>query len=210
MDPPDHTPINLIRVFDFYVTVMFLISLLRRWDVYLDAIKLLVGVRGRWPKLMGRLREHQSLLLNWSFFRPAILALALTVLQLVVSRVIYPQAVVTFAILDAWWWYAAIFVTMVPMVAVDLYFIIRVAKFDRDAAEKQLDDAEGWLGGKGRLVRIFTFGIVNPSKMVDTELKKGLETARASLNASLWWVSLQIALRMAFGLTLWTVWFVHR
>lgn len=210
MNPPDHTPINLIRVFDFYVTVMFLISLLRRWDVYLDAIKLLIGVRGRWPKLMGRLREHQSLLLNWSFFRPAILALALTVLQLVVSRVIYPQATITFAMLDAWWWYAAIFVTMVPMVAVDLYFIIRVGRFDRDAAEKQLDDAEGWLGGKGRLVRIFTFGIVNPSKMVDTELKKGLETARASLNRSLWWVSLQIALRMSFGLTLWTVWFVHR
>jgi len=208
--PPEEQPINLIRVFDFYVTVMFLISLLRRWDVYLDAIKLLVGVRGRWPKLMGRLREHQSLLLNWSFFRPAILALLLTVAQLVVSRVIYPQAVVTFAILDAWWWYAAIIVTMVPMVAVDLYFLIYVAKFDRDAAEKQLDDAEGWLGGKGRLVRIFTLGIVNPKRIVDTELQKGLETARASLNRSLWWVSLQIALRMSFGLTLWTVWFVHR
>jgi small-conductance mechanosensitive channel len=208
--PPEPTPINLIRVFDFYVTVMFLISLLRRWDVYLDAFKLLIGVRGRWPKLMGRLREHQSLLLNWSFFRPAILALLLTVAQLVVSRVIYPQAVVTFAILDAWWWYAAIFLTMIPMVAVDLYFLIYVAKFDRDAAEKQLDDAEGWLGRKGRMVRIFTFGIVNPKRIVDSELQKGLESARASLNRSLWWVSLQIVLRMSFGLTLWTVWFVHR
>ena len=210
MDPIERPPINLIRVFDFYVTVMFLISLLRRWDVYLDAIKLLVGVRGRWPKLMGRLAEHQSLLLNWSFFRPALLALALTVLQLVVSRVIYPQATITFATLDAWWLYAIILVPLIPMLAVDLYFILRVGRFDRDATEKQLDDAEGWLGGKGRLVRIFTLGIVNPKRIVDTELQKGLESARGMLNASLWWVSLQIALRMSFGLTLWTVWFVHR
>lgn len=208
--PPEQPPVNLIRVFDFYVTLMFVISLLRRWDVYWNAVRILVAVRGRWPKLMGRLAEHQSVLLNWSFFRPALLALLLTVVQLVVSRVIYPRANLTFPMLDSGWWVAAIVVPMVPMLAVDLYFIVRVAKFDHDEAVKYLDQAEVWLGRKGRLVRVLTLGIVNPKRIVDAELQKSLATAQASLSASLWWVSVQIGLRLAFGLSLWAVWFAHR
>ena len=44
-----------VRVFDFYVTLMFLISLVRRWNVYVNAIRILITVRGRWPKLIARL-----------------------------------------------------------------------------------------------------------------------------------------------------------
>src|ERR1700754_4538921 len=62
--PPEQPPINLIRVFDFYVTLMFVISLVRRWDVYVNAIRILIGVHGRWPKLISRLTEHRSLILN--------------------------------------------------------------------------------------------------------------------------------------------------
>ncbi len=123
--PPEQQPLNLIRVFDFYVTLMFVISLVRRWDVYLNAVRILVAVRGRWPKLISRLSEHSSLILNWSFFRPAILALVLTAVQLVVSRLIFPKA-------------------------------------------------------------------------------------RLTGPPSLWWVSVQIGLRLLFGLTLWTVWALHK
>src|SRR5687768_16817454 len=120
--PPDQ-PLNLIRVFDFYVTLMFVISLVRRWTVYVNAIRLLFAVRGRWPKLVERLSEHSSLILNRSFFRPALLALGLTVVQLVASRVIFPQAVLTGEQLQAeWWWIPLILVPLVPMVAVDIYF----------------------------------------------------------------------------------------
>src|SRR6187401_1200786 len=83
--PPDE-PQNLIRLFDFYLALMFLISLVRRWSVYVNALRILVAVRGRWPKLIQRLREHQSLILNWSFFRPAAIALILMVMQLIASR----------------------------------------------------------------------------------------------------------------------------
>src|SRR6266540_2953007 len=103
--PPEQQPLNLIRVFDFYVTLMFVISLVRRWDVYLNAIRILIGVRGRWPKLIARLGEHKSLILNRAFFRPAVLALVLTAAQLVASRVIFPQAKLYGEQLRAeWWW----------------------------------------------------------------------------------------------------------
>ena len=88
-------PTNLIRIFDFYLALMFLISFLRRWGVYMDALRLLVAVRGRWPKLIQRLGEHKSIILNWSFFRPAFLALFLMLTQLVVSRLIFPSAALT-------------------------------------------------------------------------------------------------------------------
>lgn len=207
---PESPPINLIRVFDFYVTLMFVISLVRRWDVYLNAIRLLISVHGRWPKLISRLAEHRSLILNRSFFRPALLALGLTLTQLIASRIIFPQAVLLGEQLRTqWWWVPVILVPLVPMLLVDVYFIVRVGKFDHDETVKYFDQAEGWLGWKGPLVRAVTLGFVNPQRMVDDEVRKNLTAYQSTLQASLWWVSVQIGLRLTFGLTLWAVWAVH-
>ena len=206
-----HGPTNLNRVFDFYLALMFLISLVRRWTVYWDAVYILVAVRGRWPKLLTRLAEHQSLLLNWAFFRPVVLALFLTVIQMICSRLIWPQAVLTRADLTAeWWWVPVILVPLVPMLAVDLFFVIRVGTFDRVETVKYLDQAETWLGWKGPVVRALTFGIVNPRKIVDAEVKKNLAEIGTTVRNSMWWVSVQIGLRVLFGLTLWAVWVFHK
>jgi hypothetical protein len=207
---PPNQPLNLIRLFDFYLTLMFAISFLRRWNVYMNAVRILIAVRGRWPKLIQRLGEHKSIILNWSFFRPAILALILTIIQLIASRMVWPYAVLTGPELhEEWWWLPVVLVPMIPMLAVDIYFIVRVARFDHDQTVKYFDMAEGWLGWKGPLVRLATFGIVNPKRMVDMELKKSLTEYQSTLTASLWWVIAQTTLRLAFGLTLWTVWAVR-
>ena len=208
--PPDQSQ-NLIRLFDFYLALMFLISLVRRWSVYVDAIRILVAVRGRWPNLIHCLREHQSLILNWSFFRPAVIALMLMVVQLIASRLVWPQAVLTRPQLEhEWWLVPVILVPMIPMLLVDLYFVIRVGKFDHGETVKYLDQAENWLSWKGPLVRALTLGIVNPQRMVDEEVKKSLAEMQTTLTNSLWWVITQTTFRLAFGLTLWTVWFFQR
>ena len=103
-------PLNLIRVFDFYLAIMFIVSLVRRREVYWNAIRLLIAVRGRWPRLVQRLGEHSSLLLNWSFFRPAVLAMVLTILQMICSRVIWPDAVLLGSALQDEWWKLAVIV----------------------------------------------------------------------------------------------------
>src|SRR5262245_65703893 len=66
--------LNLIRVFDFYLAVMFLFSLLRRWRVYRDAMLILVSVRGRGPRLLDRMARYKGEVVNWGTFRPAVLA----------------------------------------------------------------------------------------------------------------------------------------
>jgi hypothetical protein len=207
--PPDQ-PQNLIRLFDFYLALMFVISLVRRWAVYVNALRILIAVRGRWPKLIQRLGEHKSVILNWSFFRPAAIALLLMLVQLIASRLVWPQAILTRPQLEReWWLLPVILVPMVPMLLVDLYFIFRVGKFDHGETVKYFDQAERWLGWKGPVVRALTLGIVNPQKMVDEEVKKSLTEMQTTLTASLWWVIVQTTLRLAFGLTLWTVWAFH-
>jgi hypothetical protein len=206
--PPE--PLNLIRVFSFYLTLMFLMSFVRRWDVYWNAIRILVAVRGRWPKLINALGEHKSIILNWSFFRPAILSFVLAVVQIIASRWVWPYAVITGPELQQEWWLVAIIlVPLLPMLAVDFYFILRVGKFDHGETVKYFDQAENWLGWKGPVVRVLTLGIVNPKKMVDDEVRKSLEQMQSTVTTSLWWVIAQASLRLAFGLTLWTVWAIH-
>lgn len=207
---PPHQPLNLIRLFDFYLAMMFMISFLRRWDVYLNAVRILIAVRGRWPKLITRLGEHRSIILNWSFFRPAILALIVTFLQLIASRLVWPYANLTGPELqDEWWWLPIILVPLIPMLAVDIFFIVRVGRFDHNETVKYFDMAERWLGWKGPLIRFATLGYINPHRMVDEELRKSLTEYRSTLASSLWWVIAQTSLRIAFGLTLWTVWAIR-
>ncbi len=209
--PSESPPINLIRVFDFYVMLMFVISIVRRWPVYLNALRVLVAVRWRWPKLMARLAEHRSLILNWAFFRPVALALAIAIAQLIASRIIFPKATLTVReLLDEWWWILLILVPMLPMLAVDMYFIIRIGRFDHNETVKYFDQAENWLGWKGPLVRIVTLGYIDPRRMVDEEVRKSLSAYQSTLRWSIWWVTLQMGLRLLFGLTLWSVWAVHR
>lgn len=199
--------LNLIRLFDFYLALMFFISFLRRWDVYLNAIRILIAVHGRWPRLIQRLGEHKNIILNWSFFRPALLALVLAIMQMIASRMVWPYASLTFPDLqEQWWRLVAILVPLIPMLAVDGYFIIRVARFDHDETVRYFDMAESWLRWKGKLVHLATLGVVDPRRMVDVELKKSLKEYRSTLTSSLWWVIAQTGLRLTFGLTLWLVW----
>jgi hypothetical protein len=201
--------LNLIRVFDFYLAVMFLFSLLRRWRMYRDAVLIVVAVRGRWPRLMARMAVHRDEVLNWMTVRPVALALMLTVTQMIASRMIWPTAEITGKDLtDAWWKAALVLAAFVPMALVDGYFLIRVGRFDRGETEKYLDRAEKWVGTwRARTVRIVTLGYVNPDRMVDVEVKKSLSQIGASVVWSMRWVSTQIALRLVFGLVLWGTWF---
>ena len=199
---------NLIRVFDFYLASMFLLSFARRYVVYWDALRLLVSLRGRWPKLLDRLRQHHGVLVTREVIRPLLVALGLTVIQMICSRVIWPRAALTvWEVEQSWWRLATVLVAAVPMIAVDVYFLIRVGRFDRTETEKYLDLAEHWLATwKTPLIRLGTLGYVNPDRMVEDELKKGLQQIGETVSWASRWVAVQVACRVAFGLVIWLMW----
>jgi hypothetical protein len=206
MDPP--RPANLIWAFDFYLAVMLLLSVARRYLVYWDALLLVGKFRGRWPKLIDRLKQHHGVLVTREVLRPLFLAVALTAVQMICSRVIFPRATLTAEeVWASWLALVPLVAAAVPMVAVDVYFLVRVGRFDRGATEQYLDQAEHWLGTwKTPAIRLATLGYVNPQRIVDAEVKKGLEQLGAAVSWASWWVSVQVALRVAFGTTIWLVW----
>ena len=207
----DFLRINLIHLFTFYLSAIFVIGTLRRLSQYREIALLVKGMRGRWPQLWQQIKKHGGLLISWSTFRSASVALVLMTVQLVCSRLIWPEANISFRDLFLEWWMVAIVALAgIAMLGVDLYFVVRVGRIDRMETERYLDQAEHWLTSwKAPFVKVFTFGIVNPRKIVDEEVRKAMEGGKGMLNRNLWWMSLQAFLRVLFGLCLWICWAVH-
>ena len=59
------------------------------------------------------------------------------------------------------------------MIAFDVYGTARVGQIDQVEMEKYFGQAEFWLGSKtAHVVRVVTFGYINPRKMVAEEVQK--------------------------------------
>lgn len=199
--------VNLIRLFTLYLTLMMLISLWRRWRVYADAVRLGWSTFTKRKRLLGRLGPQLQLLVTRSVVVPFVLVVILTVVQWVCSRLIWPQAEVPLGDVGGTWWkLLLVVVPAVPMLGVDVYFLVRVGRFDRLSTEEYLDYAERWLGWRGRVVRAATVGVVNPTRIVDAEVKKSMEYLGQTAQWAMWWTSAQSVLRVAFGLLVWLLW----
>jgi hypothetical protein len=134
-------------------------------------------------------------------------------LQLLASRLVWPDAGrppfgLTVQRVAEHWQAAVIVLPLgLAMLALDLYFLVRVGALDRATMEKYFDQAEYWLSSRtAHVVRIFTLGYVNPRQMVAVEVGKALTELCRMLNNSFWWVTLQVGLRLLFGLSLWLTW----
>jgi hypothetical protein len=197
--------LDLIRFFDFYLAVVFLTSTYLRFRQYRDVASITWAVPGRWPRLLQLLNQHKTILLTWSFALPTVLAFCLMLIQWLASMYFWHQASLTVGEVTekplAW---PVLAVFGAAMVGVDLYCTFVVGEVDRTATEKYFDQAEYWLKSwKAPVVRFFTLGRINPRKMVAVEVQKALVDASRLINSSLWWVTAQIGLRVAFGLAMW-------
>ena len=204
--------LDLIRFLTFYLMLAFVAGTVRRIGQYLSIGRLVVTGPGRWPRLLALVKQHRMLFLTWSTVLPALLALLLSMVQLVASREIWPQARLTAGELAQHAWALALVVPLgLGMLAVDGYGIIVVAAIDRALMERYFDQAEYWLRSRtATVVRVFTLGYVNPRRMVAVEVQKALIEASRLLNTTLWWVTVQVGLRIAFGLSLWVTWALLR
>ncbi len=200
--------LNLIHVFDFYLASMFFLSTLRRFEQYRAVAAILFAAPGRWPRLLKEMKQHRSIFVTWSTLRPAALTLSLLIINAIASRLIWPHAMVTPKDLLNDWTYLPIFaIALAGMLAVDSYFLIRVGRIDRVETELYLDKAEHWLTTwKAPVVRFFTLGYVDPRRMVSEQTRTALTEISNLINRNLYWMSLQVGLRVIFGLVLWGAW----
>lgn len=200
--------LNLIHFLDFYFMLMFVIGTLMRVGQYREVGRLVLAGTSRWPRLLELVKGHRMIFLTWATVLPAMLALGLSVVQLVASRQVWPQATLTIAELGEVWLARLVVLPLgVSMVAFDIYSAFAVGAFDRREMEKYFDQAEYWLRSRtAHVVRIFTFGYINPRRMVAVEVQKALTDVSRLLQQSLWWIAAQVGLRVAFGLAVWSVW----
>ncbi len=197
--------LNLIRFFDFYLAVAFLVSTTLRVSQYRAVVGLVRAVPSRWPRLFKLVKEHFTIFLTWTTILPAALAFLLCVIHTLACRMIWPHADLTPTDLTVHWQSLLITTTLgLAMVGVDVYGTFRVGEVNRELMQKYFDQAEYWLRSwTAPVVRIFTFGYINPRHMVTLEVRKALIEASKLINSTFWWVCVQTGLRVAFGLALW-------
>jgi hypothetical protein len=202
--------LNLILFFDFYLAATFLLSTAARVRQYAAVLALVRSLSSRWPRLLDLIKQHRSIFLTWETIAPAALALGLLLLQMLASRLLWPDAgrppdgLTLARLVEHPLAIPFVGIFGAAMLAVDVYFILVVSEVDRPAIEKYLDQAEFWLKSwAAPVVRTVTFGWVNPRKMVAVEVRTALLSASKMLNANLWWIVLQTALRIGYGVSLW-------
>jgi hypothetical protein len=197
--------LNLIRFFEFYLALAFVASTAMRLRQYAAVVRLVRAVPQRWPRLLKLVREHHAIFLTWATVLPGAFALGLCLLHTLACRLIWPHAELTVKGLSEL--RLAVPITLllgIAMLAVDLYGTFRVGQVDRILLERSFDQAEYWLRSwVAPVVHVFTLGYINPRRMVAVEVRKALLEASRLLNTTLWWVSGQVGLRIAFGLALW-------
>jgi len=200
--------LNLIHLFDFYLAMVFVVSTALRLRQYKAVIRLVRAVPDRWPRLLRLIRQHHGIFLTWATVLPAFLALVLYLLHTIAYRFLWPHANLTVGELRGLWFAVAVIaLSGVGMLAVDGYATFRVGNLDRALLETYFDQAEFWLRSwVAPVVKVFTLGYINPRKMVAAEVSKALVQASRLLNSTLWWLSIQVGLRIAFGLSLWMTW----
>jgi hypothetical protein len=195
-----------IRFFSFYLMFLFAISTLLRLRQYHTMLNIVVGLRSRWPNLAVLVLGHRHIFLTWSTLLPLILVLGLWLLNTLASRFVWTTAdrFTVADLLNVRLAVPVVLLTGLAMLLFDLWTMVRVGEIDQKALEVHFDQAEYWLKGwKAPVVHFLSLGFVNPRQIVAKEVNTALMAASAMLNSSLWWVSLQTALRILFGLTLW-------
>jgi hypothetical protein len=200
--------LDLIRLFDFYLAAMFVIGSVRRYALYRTTVGIALNFPNRWPHLFNLMKSHRAILLTWRTFLPSIMTLLIWGCHTLASRLIWHPAELTIRDLAGHWIPLLIVAPLgCAMVALDTYFLIVVGVVDRPMVEAYFDQAEHWLTSwQAPVVKAFTLGFINPRRMVNDEVQKALVAAGDLLERSLYLTSLQMGLRIAFGLSLWVAW----
>jgi hypothetical protein len=205
--------LKLIRLFDFYLILAFFLSTVLRARQYHTVLGVVRDVPGRWPRLFQLVKQHRQLFLTWGTVLPLLLTLGLWVGHTVLRRSALSEGEdLTLGRLGQMWLAVPIVgIAALAMLSFDIYGAVNVADINRAELEKYFDQAEYWLRSwTAPVVSFFTLGYVNPRKMVAVEVQNAVKSASATINESLWWMSMQTVLRILFGLTLWITFLFSR
>src|SRR5262249_5709093 len=95
--------LNLIRFFEFYLALIFVVGIILRVRQYLAVLAIVHRLPGRWPRLLQLLATKHGVFLNGRTVWPTVLTLALCLLNTLACHLVWPQAHLTLGYLCEWW-----------------------------------------------------------------------------------------------------------
>jgi hypothetical protein len=204
--------LNLLDAFNYYLILAFIVSVGINLRNYRTILGLILASSNRWPKLLELVKKHRTIFLGWPTLLVIGIAFALMVCNSLAIHYLWVQAEVTCAELWGHWLaFLAVLVLGGLMLFLDISAMFRGAALDRPALEKALDQAESWLKSwMAPAIAVLTLGFVNPRKIVGAEVQKLLVKANWIMIGGMGRASRCIAVRLAFGLSLWLTWATWR
>ncbi len=198
--------LKLIRVFDFYLALAFLVSTVVRVRQYRTILQVVRAVPARWPRLFQLVKQYKHIFLTWGTILPLASTLSLWVGHTLFRRVVLSgnEDLTVARLAELWAALPIVVASGLVMLGFDAYGAWNVGVIEQQELEKYFDQAEYWLRSwTAPVLRFFTLGYVNPRQMVAVEVQKALVDASRLVNRSLWWTSVGTVLRLLFGLSLW-------
>lgn len=195
-----------IRLFSFYLAIIFLVSTGLRWRQYHAVISLVTRLRSKWPHLTQLVLTHRHIFLTWRTVLPLVLVGVVWLANILAHRLIWPQAdQFTVADLRTIWPVLWPIITLgICMLIIDIWGTVRVGQIDLKQTEQYFDLAEKWLAGwRAPVVRVLSLGFINPRQMVNDQVRDALLAGSQLLHTNLWWITAQTVFRIGFGLSLW-------
>jgi hypothetical protein len=120
---------NLIQAYEYYLLATFLLGALQV-RTYLAMIRFAMSVPGRWPELYQILKANIGTLLTWPLVVIGSFTTGLWALHVILRRLLWPQAVVTWERLTAdTLWFALTAFFGLTMLVLDGWALLRVARF---------------------------------------------------------------------------------
>src|ERR1700722_8229600 len=84
--------LHLFRIFEMYLSLLFLLSTYLRIRQYRVVMGLVKGFSGRWPRLFELVKKHGGIFLTWGTFFPLAVSLGLLLAQLLARQILWPGA----------------------------------------------------------------------------------------------------------------------
>jgi hypothetical protein len=195
-----------IRLFSFYLMLIFLIGTALRWRQYHAVLSLVARLRGRWPNLTQLILTHKHIFLTWNTLLPLILTLVVFLTNFLAARLVWPQAdaFTVGELREVWPLLGPVLTFGACMLIIDVWGTVSVGQIDLKQTEGYFDLAEKWLRGwRAPVVRWLSLGYVNPRQMVNDQVRDALTQGSKLLHTNLWWMVAQTAWRIGFGASLW-------
>ena len=129
--------LKLIRLFDFYLALAFLVSTVVRIRQYRTILQVVRAVPSRWPRLFVLVRQYRHLFLTWGTVLPLAATLGLWLGHTLFRRLVLSNDDLTLGrLLELWIALPFVLVSGVAMLGFDLYGAFNVAVIEQAELEQ--------------------------------------------------------------------------